>query len=203
MSSMPKSATPPAAPKPGHAVDGIPFLNDETRPKAPRIPGVTPAQRAQGRRLGHYHRHHLNELVTVRVALDRFLNGMSSAEAISEIVASLSMIENYRAFGNLCGNQCQLLEMHHTIEDRSIFPRLMQDKGLRPVVERLAKEHLTVHALIERLLDISRAVAHSPSHDAIVAMREVYEVFERVVMSHFKYEETELEEALGFYGIPL
>jgi len=64
-------------------LDGIPFLGDATRPKAPVIPGVTPAQRARGRRLGLYHRHHLEELAAVRYALDRLLAGTDAVEAVS------------------------------------------------------------------------------------------------------------------------
>ncbi|WP_311276068.1 hypothetical protein [Methylobacterium sp. WCS2018Hpa-22] len=80
------------------ALDRIPFLDDATRPKAPVIPGVTLAQRAKGRRLSLYHRHHLEELAAVRYALDRLLAGTGAVEAVSHRMASLSMIENYRTF---------------------------------------------------------------------------------------------------------
>ncbi|MHC2086505.1 hemerythrin domain-containing protein [Methylobacterium sp. CM6244] len=181
------------------AVDGIPFLDDATRPRAPAIPGVTPAQRAQGRRLGLYHCHHLEELAAVRYALSRLLAGAGNVEAVSHRMASLSMIENYRTFGNLCGRQCHLLQMHHDIEEGSLYPHLRQNVGLRPVLDRLGAEHRTVHALLERIRETSNAIASDPTRESILALNEIYEVFERIVVSHFGYEERELEEAIGFY----
>jgi hypothetical protein len=198
MSSMSEDAAVVEATNDG-ALDGIPFLDDATRPKAPVIPGVTLAQRAKGRRLGLYHRHHLEELAAVRSALDRLLAGTGAVEAVSHRMASLSMIENYRTFGNLCGSQCQLLQMHHDIEEGSLYPRLRQNVGLRPVLDRLGAEHRTVHALLERIRETSNAIASDPTRERILALAEIYEVFERIVVSHFGYEERELEEAIGFY----
>lgn len=184
----------------GRALEGIAFLDDATRPKAPPIPGVTPAQRARGRRLALYHRHHLAELAAVRVALDHFLAGTGTVEAVTHGVASLSLAENYRAFGNLCGRQCHLLQMHHDIEEGDLYPRLRQAAGLHRVLDRLSAEHRTVHGLLERIRDIVRSVTVEPTAERVIALREVYEVFERVVVSHFGYEERELEEAIGYYG---
>ncbi|MEE7493702.1 hypothetical protein MOTC310_26055 [Methylobacterium oryzae] len=183
----------------GRALEGIPFLDDATRPKAPPIPGVTSAQRAQGRRLALYHRHHLAELAAVRAALDRFVAGTGPVEAMTDGVSSLSLAKNYRAFGNLCGRQCQLLQMHHDIEEGDLYPRLRQAAGLQQVLDRLSAEHRTVHGLLERIRDIVQSVAVGPTVERVLALREVYEVFERVVVSHFGYEERELEEAIGYY----
>ncbi|MER2196676.1 hypothetical protein ABS771_18555 [Methylobacterium brachiatum] len=44
-----------------------------------------------------------------------------------------------------------------------------------------------------------RSVTIQPTVDRVLALEEVYEVFERVVVSHSKYEESELEEAIGYY----
>jgi hypothetical protein len=194
-----EAAAPPFDARLGRALEGIPFLDDATRPTAPPIPGVTPAQRAQGRRLALYHRHHLAELAAVRVALDRFLAGTGNVEAVTDGVASLTLAENYRAFGSLCGRQCHLLQMHHDIEEGDMYPRLRQAAGLHRVLDRLSAEHRTVHALLERILDIVRSVAVDPTVERVLALREVYEVFQRVVVSHFRYEERELEEAIGYY----
>ncbi|KZC03594.1 hemerythrin domain-containing protein [Methylobacterium radiotolerans] len=195
----PEAAAPPVEARLGRALDGIPFLDDATRPKAPPIPGVTPAQRARGRRLALYHRHHLAELAAVRGALDRFLAGTGTVEAVTDGVASMTLTENYRAFGTLCGRQCHLLQMHHDIEEGDMYPRLRQSDGLRRVLDRLGAEHRTVHALLERIRAIVRSVASAPTREQLLDLREVYGVFERVVISHFGYEERELEEAIGYY----
>ena len=44
-----------------------------------------------------------------------------------------------------------------------------------------------------------RSVASAPTREQVLDLREVYGVFERVVISHFGYEERELEEAIGYY----
>lgn len=200
-----EAVAPPLDATPGQTLEGIPllegipFLDDATRPRAPAIPGATPAHRAQGRRLGLYHRHHLAELAAARGALNRFLAGTGTVEAVSEGLASMSMTENYRTFGNLCGRQCQLLQMHHDIEEGSLYPVLGQDAGLRPVLDRLGAEHRTVHALLERIRETLQAIALSPTRARVLALAEIYAVFERVVVSHFGYEERELEEAIGYY----
>ena len=195
----PEAAAPPVEARLGRALDGIPFLDDATRPKAPPIPGVTPAQRARGRRLALYHRHHLAELAAVRGALDRLMAGTGTVEAVTDGVASMTLTENYRAFGTLCGRQCHLLQMHHDIEEGDMYPRLRRSDGLRRVLDRLGAEHRTVHALLERIRAIVRSVASAPTREQVLDLREVYGVFERVVISHFGYEERELEEAIGYY----
>ena len=80
-----------------------------------------------------------------------------------------------------------------------MYPRLRRSDGLRRVLDRLGAEHRTVHALLERIRAIVRSVASAPTREQVLDLREVYGVFERVVISHFGYEERELEEAIGYY----
>jgi len=150
----------------------IPFLDDATRPHAPELPGVTDAQREPGRHLAAIHRYHLSELAKVRRALEAFLAGAATAEAVADSVSTMTMLENYRRSGALCGNSCGLLNLHHTIEDRAIFPRLREHAPMRAVIDRLAAEHLTVHALIERLEKAAREVSHDPGPDSLASLAE-------------------------------
>ena len=71
--------------------------------------------------------------------------------------------------------------------------------GQPSILDRLGAEHRTVHALLERIRAIVRSVASAPTREQLFDLREVYGVFERVVISHFGYEERELEEAIGYY----
>jgi iron-sulfur cluster repair protein YtfE (RIC family) len=185
-------------------IDDIEFLDDATRPKAPAIEGATDAHRTHGRRLTLFHRYHLQQLAQLRRALEELEQGMGDAAALEAQVGSMAMIDNYRRFGSLCGQECQLLTMHHMIEDHEIFPHLRNaSDGLRKVIDRLSAEHLIVHELLVRLEDATRRFAAEPGASALADLRSVYDALERVVISHFGYEERELEEALGFYGIPL
>ena len=180
------------------------FLDDATRPSAPPIEKVTLQQRRHGRRLALYHRHHLGELAGVRAALERLEADQTAAVEVEECIATLDMVRNYRDFGNLCGQHCQLLTMHHTIEDRHIFPLLRdRSEGMRVLIDRLAAEHETVHALLEQLVSASRALTVEPGPLSLSRLREVFGALERVVVSHFGYEERELEAALGFYRVPI
>jgi hypothetical protein len=200
-------------------IDDIAFLDDATRPLAPRIEGASDLHRAHGKRLTLFHRYHLQQLAQLRRALDDLEKGAGETDALArdalardalardalaKQVGSMAMIENYRRFGSLCGQECQLLTLHHTIEDQEIFPHLRNaSDGLRKVIDRLSAEHVIVHELLVRLQEATRLFAREPGTEALASLRRVYEALERVVISHFGYEERELEEALGFYGIPL
>jgi iron-sulfur cluster repair protein YtfE (RIC family) len=183
-------------------IDDIPFLDDATRPKAPTLPGVTAAQRNHGRRLALYHRHHLQELARVRDALDRLEARETSAGEVAEQIAGMTMAENYRRVGALCGEGCALLHMHHSIEDAHIFPVVRTHAAMRAVVDRLSAEHRTVHALLVRLIEVAQALDR-PDPDALAAARQVFGALERVIVSHFGYEEMALEEALGLFAVDL
>jgi iron-sulfur cluster repair protein YtfE (RIC family) len=182
----------------------ITLLDDATRPKAPKIEGITPAQRRQGKRLALIHEHHVEQMNEVRWVMEQVEAGERSAETLLEAISSLQMAANYRVFGNLCGRECQMLTLHHTIEDQSIFPELRQGSdGLRKVVDRLAQEHLIIHQLLEALHDKAVNAVREPGRETFAALKAAFLALDRVVRSHFGYEQEELEEALGYFGIPL
>jgi hypothetical protein len=182
----------------------ITLLDDATRPKAPKIEGITPAQRRQGKRLALIHEHHLEQMNEVRWVMEQVEAGEQSAETLLEVISSLQMAANYRVFGNLCGRECQMLTLHHTIEDQSIFPALRHGSdGLTKVVDRLAQEHLIIHQLLEALHDKAVNAVREPGRETFAALKAAFLALDRVVRSHFGYEQEELEEALGYFGIPL
>jgi hypothetical protein len=182
----------------------ITLLDDATRPKAPKIEGITPAQRRQGKRLALIHEHHLEQMNEVRWVMEQVEAGEQSAETLLEAISSLQMAANYRVFGNLCGRECQMLTLHHTIEDQSIFPALRHGSdGLTKVVDRLAQEHLIIHQLLEALHDKAVNAVREPGRETFAALKAAFLALDRVVRSHFGYEQEELEEALGYFGIPL
>ena len=183
----------------------ITLLDDSTRPKAPKIGGLTPAQRARGKRLALFHRMHLQQLAQVRGVLDKVEAGEAEAAAIGAAVSSLDMASNYKLFGNLCGRECEVLTFHHTAEDQALFPVLQArgTEGLRKVVDRLQAEHLVVHQLIEDLETAATRVIRQPDAAGFADLKARFRTLDKVVRSHFGYEETELEDALGFLGIDI
>ena len=126
---------------------------------------------------------------------------MSAAE-VAEETRGLTMLSNYRRFGNLCGQHCQIVEMHHSIEDAAIFPALSaKGEAFRKVAARLQAEHVVVHELLVRLVNALETLARDPNAETFAAAREVYEALERVLLSHLGYEEDQIGDALGYFRI--
>ncbi len=176
----------------------VTLLDDSKRPKAPKIEGLNAFQRARGRRLKWFHDHHRAQLAEVARALETL-----DAPALSDQVSKLDMSANYRMFGNLCGQECQMLTGHHTIEDMHMFPQLHQEgsDGVKKVVERLMAEHLVVHELIEELESRAWACLQNPSSETFAAAKESFKALDTCVRSHFGYEETELEDSLSVIDV--
>lgn len=180
----------------------ITLLDETTRPKAPRIAGATPAHRERGSRLGLFHAMHLQEIAKVEAMIRQIQAGQAEAAALGEAISGLQMAANYRLFGNLCGQECQFLTFHHRGEDSSIFPALMQGSdGLRRVVERLMEEHAVIHGLIEKMATEAEAIVRAPDAASFAALKSTFGTLVAMVRSHFGYEQTELEEALGYYDL--
>ncbi|MCJ8521270.1 hypothetical protein ABID21_004347 [Pseudorhizobium tarimense] len=182
----------------------INFLDDSTRPRAPKIEDVTAEQRRRGRRLAAIHAVHLRQMSDVRSIIDEVAQGLRSVSEVTYAVGSLAMSKNTRLAGTICGEECQMLTFHHTAEDQWNFPALTgHSAGLTRVVERLAEEHLVIHALIERLESAAAEAISVPTPASFDALNGSYNQLEAVVKSHFSYEQEELEEALGFYDVDL
>ena len=171
----------------------ITLLDNSKRPKATRIENLSPAQRRQGRRLSlfhNYHREQLREVESAMVQID---------DSLLAKISELDMRHNFKVFGNMCGQECQMLSGHHGIEDQAMFPILHEagDAGLKRVVERLMAEHLVVHELIEELEAFARQAIQTPSLENYAKLKSTFVDLNTCVGSHFGYEETELEDALS------
>lgn len=175
-----------------------------TRPVAPKIPGVTERQRAHGRRLALFHAMHLREMSRVNRAMAQVFAGEGSAEQLLVTISAMQMVANMRQFGNLCGATCNMLTGHHMIEDQYVFPALEgRTDGLSKVVARLRAEHLVIHDLLERLEAAAVVLITDPGSINANALRTAFKTLEAFVISHFGYEQNELEEALGYYEIEI
>lgn len=176
-------------------------LEEASRPAAPPVPEASDAHRRQGRHLAVIHRHYLMEMGQVGAVLARIEAGDAPPESLRRIVLSLDMAENFRAFGSLCGRECQMLKMHHDIESAEMFPRIEAAGGgkFMAIVAKLKAEHEVVHELIVRLGKAGEDLAADPSEAHFEVAAATFRKLEAVVRSHFKYEETELAEAIGYY----
>ncbi len=141
------------------------------------------------------------EMAQIGAVLARIEARDAPPENLRQIVLSLDMAENFRVFGTLCGRECQVLKLHHDIESGDMFPRIAAAGGgmFREVVAKLLSEHEVVHELIVRLGRAAEALAEDPSEENFAQAAATFRKLEEVVRSHFGYEETELEEAIGYY----
>ena len=187
----------------------ITLLDDRTRPKAPILDGATDDQKIPGRHLKAIHRYHSQQMNQVRRVMDLISEGAAKPEALRKAFDGLDLMQSMKMFGNLCGQECQMLTAHHDIESQMLFPALHErgNDGIRKVVERLVEEHKVIHHYLQNYLQkfdarIS-ALMHAPNGVSFAAVKETYLILERIVQSHFKYEEAELETAIGFYGVEI
>lgn len=58
---------------------------------------------------------------------------------------------------------------------------------------------MVVSELILRLQDVANRLVADPASNALKETKAVFSKLQEVVVSHFDYEETQLETALGLY----
>jgi hypothetical protein len=186
----------------GHMLDDIEFLDDATRPEVVTLEGLTPAQKAPGLHLKEIHNHLRENMEVLGRLIERAREGGVSPAEIRAETADLTMVANYRRFGNLCGQHCQIVEMHHSIEDYAVFPAIAkQGEAFRRIADRLRAEHLVVHVLLDKLVKALEVLAETPTAANFIAATEVYGALARVLLSHLGYEEDAIGDALGYFEI--
>ena len=183
-------------------------LNEAARPRAPRIPGATDAQRRQGGRLALIHAMYLQDMARTRSLVEEIEaaatpdEARDGAEALAARLEEMPMLRNLRLFGSLCGQHCAHVMAHHDIEEAHMFPHLDRTtgEGFAPVLAKLRAEHEVIHARLEALALATQQMMQAPGAAAYAPLKEAFDALHADMESHFGYEETELREALGVYG---
>ena len=139
---------------------------------------------------------------TLAVLIERAATGEVGAKDATDEAAGLAMVANYRRFGNLCGQHCNIVNVHHSIEDEAIFPAIAaQGAGFKAIADRLRAEHVVVHELLIRLIDALGELALEPGPGRFADTLEIYRALERVLLSHLGYEEEAIGDALGYFEL--
>ena len=169
------------------------------RPLMEPMDGVTEQHRKAGAHLAAIHRMHLRDMAYIGRLLEQIKAGEQSPKRLVEVISTVSLTENMKTFGTLCGRECQVLNFHHNAEETAIFPQLEQQQiaSLSRVVARLRQEHFVVHELIERLEQASYQLVSEQCPANFDETQAVFNQLFTVVKSHFGYEERELRDALG------
>lgn len=185
-------------------ISDIRLLDDSTRPPAPELPELTLQQRLPGKHLEMIHDHYRENMRTISRLIHKAMDGEISPEALKAEAEASPIMVNYRQFGAVCGQHCRMIEVHHTIEDQAIFPQLSEKSlAFKKVIDRLAREHDVVHDLLERLISVLAQLINEPSRGLFDEAVEIYQLFEKVLLSHFGYEEESIGGALGYFGIQM
>ncbi|MDB5539392.1 MAG: hypothetical protein JWQ89_1119 [Devosia sp.] len=183
-------------------LEDIEFLDDATRPVPVELDGLNEAQRAPGLHLRMVHDHLRENMQALGRLIERAAAGETTAAAVTGEAAGLAMVANYRRFGNLCGQHCQIVNVHHSIEDQAIFPAIAaQGEAFKKIADRLRAEHVVVHELLVRLIDALGDLAEAPGPERFAETLELYRALERVLLSHLGYEEAAIGDALGYFDI--
>ena len=182
--------------------DRIDIPDDATRPVAPDVGPVTDAQREAGAHLRAIHDHHRRTLVLIGELLERAETGNLAPGEAAAAVADSPAMRNLQRFGNLCGQECQYIHVHHSIEDQMMFPALRaRAPDFASVLDRLEAEHKVVHALLVRTVEAVERLIVGGDVTALPRAADSFRTLERLLMSHFAYEEESLGDALGVHGV--
>jgi hemerythrin-like domain-containing protein len=161
-----------------------------------------PEEAGAGQHLVDVHDHLRAELAQLRLLVEQVATGQTDPDAVRSYINRMTIRQNNWTLGTFCETYCRTVTQHHLLEDRSVFPHLLRgDPRLAPVIERLHREHETIHDMLEHV--DQALVALVASEDAAIdrvdtAMDELSDA----LLEHFSYEERELIDPLdrlGFY----
>jgi iron-sulfur cluster repair protein YtfE (RIC family) len=179
--------------------DDLPRIDEAARPTWNAPPAVKESLEGMGGQLVQVHRHLREELRRLLRVVDDVVAEKQNAETAKPLAEGLSRSMSYVSLGNLCSGYCSMLTMHHSIEDRSVFPELQRiEPSLKPVLAQLQAEHGVIARIIDRLSSLLDAAARSPA--ALAQVKSAAETLGRQLSSHLDYEEAELVPALNAYG---
>lgn len=152
-----------------------------------------------GSELVRIHDHLRGEAEELLGAIDGFIQGREEIEAARSIIQELAARQGYSGIGSLCSGFCALLTLHHTIEDRQVFPGLGRvEPALVPVLRRLMEEHEVIAEIITLVYgEIDRT---ETGREAAPALKRVAEHLRDRLASHLRYEESQLVGALNRHG---
>ena len=174
-------------------------FDDADRPRAPRPEGarVTAVGEHSQQTLVAIHAHLREEMEQVVRAVRAALTDARRAADARALISDLSMGVNYRALGSFCGRYCQVVSMHHRIEDQVMFVDLADaEPALGPVLDRLSVEHHVVHdALVA--LDAALVAMLRDEAQALPRVAAAAQTLQAGLLDHLDYEEQELLPALG------
>ncbi len=177
--------------------------DETTRPEAPPADsarGYTATEQANGGYLVQIHDGLRAELAEIFHLLDQVADKTMDPSTARAHINTMTMRQNNWTVGTYCEAYCRIVTLHHTLEDHSVFPRLLRaEPQLAPVVERLQHEHVVIHDVLERVDRALVALVSQP--DGTARLRDAVDLLSDTLLSHLAYEERELVEPLARLGL--
>jgi hemerythrin-like domain-containing protein len=142
------------------------------------------------------HNHLRQELAEIQTAAIAVAEGRLDPAAARSLINRMTVRQNYWTLGAFCAQYCRVVAIHHTLEDRHLFPALhREDEGLSTVLNRLGEEHEIIAEVIEQFDRSLVAMMTDPS--GVEEVRRVANELGDALLSHLAYEENELLGPLG------
>jgi alkanesulfonate monooxygenase SsuD/methylene tetrahydromethanopterin reductase-like flavin-dependent oxidoreductase (luciferase family)/hemerythrin-like domain-containing protein len=186
-------------PDDGRRLSSTRLWDEQERPSGPPVSAdavYTPAGRAGSQQLIDIHDHLRAELARVRSLVQQVMAGALDVGAARSEINTMTMRQNNWTLGAFCESYCRLVTMHHTLEDRMLYPQLRRgDTRLGPVLDRLTEEHHVVHDVLERVDAALVATVSDPT--GVTELSAAVDLLTDTLLSHLSYEEKELVEPMA------
>ena len=146
------------------------------------------------------------ELTQIRDVLAQVRQGHLTVGQARSSVNTMTVRQNNWTLGAYCEAYCRFVTGHHTLEDGGIFPHLRRSEpALGPVLDRLEKEHVTIHGVLE---DFDRALVRLVTDDgtgqsgaaALDEVQRVVDELSKTLLDHLAFEEAQLVGPLDRHG---
>jgi hemerythrin-like domain-containing protein len=126
--------------------------------------------------------------------------GTSDASAVRSFLTRMTIRQNDWTLGAFCESYCRTVAVHHTLEDRNVFPHLQTAyQRLTAVLDRLGEEHEVIADILGRI-DAALVTLVAGEPEAMRRVREAIDLLTDALGSHLAYEERELLEPLARLG---
>ncbi len=195
-----RDRTPAAGAPDGGTALVAPDWDESTRPRRSEpLDGEHPTY-GDGTRLVEIHDHLRSELEQVRDLIGQVRAGAMDVAAARSSINRMTMRQNAWSVGAYCESYCRVVTIHHTLEDRRVFPDLRDaDPALGPVLDRLSAEHLVIHDVLEAVDAALVAIVTQPA--AMDGLQDAVDLLSQRLTSHLRYEEEQLVGPLNRYGM--
>ncbi|MFD5825441.1 LLM class flavin-dependent oxidoreductase [Lentzea sp. NPDC060358] len=197
--ALPKALGVTPTPDDGQRLSAETLWDEAARPRGPKPEKdavYTAAGRAHSRQLVGVHDHLREELTKIRQVVRQVADGITDIGDARDEINAMTMRQNNWTMGAYCETYCRLVTLHHTLEDRSLYPQLRAgDARLGPVLDRLSEEHLVIHDVLERLDAALVNTVAEPKR--ITEVAQAVDLLTDTLLSHLSYEERELVEPMA------